>query len=87
MSGREQSSGRAQSVVRRVIVFVILFALVAIAAAGLSGLIERLIGAGSVIVSDDTGLALSLAFTLIAGPLAAVLWWWERRRLVAVRGR
>jgi len=41
------------------------------------------VGAGSVIVSDDAGLALSLAFALIAGPLAAVLWWWERRRLIA----
>lgn len=77
------ATGRAQSVVRRIILFVILFALVAIAATGLSGLIERVIGAGSVIVSDDTGLALSLAFALIAGPLAAVLWWWERRRLIA----
>ena len=83
MSERVQSSGRAQSVVRRIILFVILFALVAVAATGLSGLIERVIGAGSVIVSNDTGLALSLAFALIASPLAGVLWWWERRRLIA----
>jgi Domain of unknown function (DUF5671) len=83
MSGRAPSSGRAQSVVRRIILFVILFALVAVAATGVSGLIERVIGASSVIVSTDTGLALSLAFALIAGPLAAVLWWWEHRRLIA----
>ncbi len=83
MSGRVQSNGRAQSVVRRIILFVILFALVAVAATGLSGLIERVIGAGSVIVSSDAGLALSLAFALIATPLAGVLWWWERRRLIA----
>lgn len=75
--------GRAQSVVRRIIVFVILFALVVIAANGLSGLIERVIGAGTVIAGNDTGLAISLAFALIGGPLVAVLWWWERRRLVA----
>ncbi len=75
--------GRAQSVVRRIIVFVILFALVVIAANGLSGLIERVIGAGTVIAGNDTGLAISLAFALIGGPLVAVLWWWERRRLIA----
>ena len=86
MSGAVPSSGRAQSVVRRIIVFVILFALVAVAATGLSGLIERVIGGGSTIVSDDTGLALFLAFALIATPLAGVLWWWERRRLIADSG-
>ena len=37
----------------------------------------------SVIASGDSGLALSLAFALIGAPLAAVLWWWERRRLIA----
>ena len=81
-----QSNGRAQSVVRRIILFVILFALVAVAATGLSGLIERVIGAGSMIVSSDAGLALSLAFALIASPLAGVLWWWERRRHIADPG-
>ncbi|MGZ8804270.1 MAG: DUF5671 domain-containing protein [Microbacterium sp.] len=75
--------GRAQSVVRRVIVFVILFALVVIAATGVSGLLDRLIGASQVLFADDTELALSLAFALIGAPLAAVLWWWERRRLAA----
>ncbi len=68
---------------RRIIVFVILFALVVIAATGVSGLLDRVIGAGQVIFASDTELALSLAFALIGAPLAAVLWWWERRRLVA----
>lgn len=76
-------AGRAQSVVRRILVFVILFALVVVAANGVSGLIGRALDAGRVIASGDTGLALSLAFALIGAPLAAVLWWWERRRLVA----
>ena len=74
--------GRAQSAVRRILVFLILFALVVVAANGLSGLIERALDAGRVIAADDTGLALSLAFALIGVPLAAALWWWERRRLV-----
>ena len=74
-------SGRAQTVVRRIIVFVILFALVAVAAGGLSGLLEQAIGASQVLAADDSGLARSLAFTLIGAPLAGLLWWWERRRL------
>jgi len=75
------SSGRAQTVVRRIIVFVILFALVVVAAGGLSGLLEQAIGADQVLAADDSGLARSLAFTLIGAPLAGLLWWWERRRL------
>lgn len=73
--------GRAQGVVRRIIVFVILFTLVVVAAIGVTGLLERIIGAGSVIVAGESGLALSLAFALIAGPLAGLVWWWERRKL------
>ncbi|HSP51545.1 MAG TPA: DUF5671 domain-containing protein [Cryobacterium sp.] len=71
----------AQPTVRRVIVFVLLFALVVIAAIGVSGLLGRLLDAGTALASSDvTGLARSLAFTLIAGPFAAVLWWvlWRR---------
>lgn len=77
------SPGTAQSVVRRIVVFAILFALVVVAATGVSGLIERVIGAGRALTTDDSGLALSLAFALIGAPLAGVLWWWERRRLVS----
>ena len=71
----------AQPTARRVIVYVLLFALVVIAAIGLSGLLGRLFDAGNALVAGDvTGLARSLAFTLIAGPFAAVLWWvlWRR---------
>jgi hypothetical protein len=77
------SPGTAQSVVRRIVVFAILFALVIVAATGVSGLIERVIGAGRALTADDSGLALSLAFALIGAPLAGVLWWWERRRLAS----
>ena len=69
------------AVVRRLIVFLLLFALTTIAAIGLAGLLERVIGFGSVLVDDSTGLARSLAFVLIGAPLAWLLWWWERRRL------
>ncbi len=72
----------AQPSVRRTIVFILLFALVVIAAIGLSGLLGRLLDAGNALASNDiTGLARSLAFTLIAGPFAAVLWWLLWRRM------
>ncbi len=75
-------TGSAQAKVRRLIVFVLLFALVMIAANGLSGLVERLLRAGQVLAGEGiAGLALSLAFTLIGGPLAALLWWLVWRRL------
>jgi hypothetical protein len=74
--------GSAQRTVRRLITYLLLFALVVIAAIGLSGLLERLLVAGTPLATADVaGLARSLAFALIGGPLAAVLWWVVWRRL------
>jgi hypothetical protein len=75
------AAGSAQLTLRRLILYALLFALVVIAAVGLSGLLERLFSAGALLASSDVaGLARSLAFTLIGGPLAALLWWvvWKR---------
>jgi hypothetical protein len=75
------SAGSAQLALRRLILYALLFALVVIAAIGLSGLLERLFSTGAQLASTDVaGLARSLAFTLIGGPLAAFLWWvvWKR---------
>jgi hypothetical protein len=75
------SAGSAQLALRRLILYALLFALVVIAAIGLSGLLERLFSTGVLLASTDVaGLARSLAFTLIGGPLAAFLWWvvWKR---------
>ncbi|MFB9308269.1 hypothetical protein BJY17_002266 [Agromyces hippuratus] len=72
----------AQGTVRRLIVYSLLFALVTIAAIGVAGLLERLLGVGTELVFGSTvDLARSLAFALIGGPLAAVLWWSVWRRL------
>jgi hypothetical protein len=71
----------AGTVIRRIILFAILYVLVVVAAIGVSGLIERVIGAGGAITDDDAGLARALAFALIGVPLAAGLWWWQHRRL------
>ncbi|WP_427017754.1 DUF5671 domain-containing protein [Pseudarthrobacter sp. P1] len=77
-----QSSGAAaEPTVRRLIEYVLLFALVVVGAIGLAGLLGRLLNVGAELVDGDTpGLARSLAFTLIGGPLAGVLWWvvWRR---------
>ncbi|MDQ0767599.1 hypothetical protein QF031_000348 [Pseudarthrobacter defluvii] len=67
---------------RRLILYVLLFALVVIAASGVGGLLERLFRTATTLVTGDVaGLALSLAFTLIGGPLALLLWWFVWRRL------
>ncbi|HSO92066.1 MAG TPA: DUF5671 domain-containing protein [Arthrobacter sp.] len=74
--------GAAQRTVRRLITYLLLFVLVVIAAVGVSGLLERLLVADTVLATGDvSGLARSLAFALIGGPLAALLWWVVWRRL------
>ena len=86
-----QQSSPAQGgvqTVRRLTLYLLLFIMVVIAAIGLSGLLKRLFDIGTTIVNYDTvGLAQSLAFTLIAGPLAAVLWWILWRSTVMIRDR
>ena len=82
-------AGSAQATLRRLILYVLLFALVVVTAVGLSGLLERLFSTGAVVASADVaGVARSLAFTLIGGPLAALLWWvvWRRLEDPAERG-
>lgn len=75
-------------VVRRVIMYLLLGVMVIIAAMGLSGLFERLLtSAPTDIYFDNYGLAQSLAFALIAGPLAAVLWWLTWRSATNARDR
>lgn len=74
--------------VRRVIMYLLLGVMVIIAAIGLSGLLERLFtSAPTDIYFDNYGLAQSLAFTLIAGPLAGLLWWLTWRNATNARDR
>lgn len=78
----------AQRTLRRLISYALLFGLVVITAVGLSGLVGRLLGAGTVLAAGDVaGLARSLAFALIGGPLAAGMWWavWRRHGAGAER--
>lgn len=71
----------AQSTLRRIVVYTLLLVLVILVATGVSGLLGRLLETRPNVVDDVGGLALSLAFTLIAGPLALLLWWFAWRRL------
>ncbi|GAB4099948.1 DUF5671 domain-containing protein [Sinomonas halotolerans] len=72
----------ATAAVRRIIVYLLLAALVVIAASGLSGLLAMALDTGTVLAGTRTReLALSLAFTVIGGPLAGLLWWFVWRRL------
>ncbi len=69
------AAGGVQTV-RRFITYALLAATVIIAASGLSGLLDRLFTLNRIEVSyDNYGLATSLASALVAGPLAALLWW------------
>ena len=82
-------SATAEPTLRGLIVYGLLFALVTIAAIGVAGLLGRLLTLRAELVTGDVqGLARSLAFTLIAGPLTAVLWWvlWRRAGLSGERG-
>lgn len=81
------ATGGVQTV-RRVITYLLLSIMVIIAAIGLSGLLDRLLTtAPTDIYFDNYGLAQSLAFSLIAGPLAAVLWWLTWRDAANARDR
>jgi hypothetical protein len=72
----------AQNTVRRLIVYGLLFVLVVITVIGVAGLLGRLLDAGTPLARGGAAdLALWLAFALIGGPLAAVLWWVVWRRL------
>lgn len=73
--------GAAQSAVRRVIVYGLLFAVVVITTTGIAGLVGRLFEGTSLAAGGAGDLALWLAFTLIGGPLGGALWWALWRRL------
>jgi hypothetical protein len=80
--GTRGSSSPAVPTVRRLVVFVLLFVLVLIGASGVAGLLERLLVSGTALAGNDVGsLARSLAFGLVGGSIAAVLWWlvWRRQ--------
>lgn len=70
---------RAQGVVRRWIIAVILFVLVCFAASGVSGLLGELFA-----LADPSDahywLPSWLAYAFIAGPLAVLIWWFAWRR-------
>ncbi|SFN74159.1 DUF5671 domain-containing protein [Mycetocola miduiensis] len=79
----------AGQTVRRLIVYTLLFVLVVITAIGVQTLLSLVLGPDTLLVGNNTStIAQGLAFTLIGGPLAGVLWWilWRRLADPAERG-
>ncbi|PWB96089.1 hypothetical protein DF220_11925 [Salinibacterium hongtaonis] len=76
---------------RRVIAYSLLALFVSLAAVGVSGLIDELIPApvfgDREIARSNTTLAQPLAFTLIAGPFGALVFWLVRRWLTSFNDR
>ena len=68
--------------VRRLFQYAVLYGLLVVVAAGLSGLIGRLLDREVVIAGYEAELARDLSFLVVGGPLLAGLAWWSHRRLV-----
>lgn len=86
MSAPDAAGGRttapALGTLRRIILYVLLFALVSLTASGVGGLLGRLFTTPDVIAfNDSSSLALDLALTLVCGPLGAVVFWASWRLL------
>ncbi|MET1051120.1 MAG: DUF5671 domain-containing protein [Mycetocola sp.] len=78
----QQSSSTAGQTVRRLIVYSLLFSLVVVTAVGLQTLLGLLFDPSPDAIGDTTStIAQGLAFTLVGGPIGAVLWWFVWRRL------
>ena len=68
--------------IRRFFQYLVLYGLLVVTAIGLSGLLGRLADRGA-FVEDESGLALSLAFTVVGLPLFTAVALWSRRNLRA----
>ena len=79
-----RTAAPALGTLRRIILYLLLFALVSLAASGVGGLLGRLFTAGDAIAfNDSSSLALGLALALVGGPLGAVVFWASWRLLAA----
>lgn len=77
--GAASAPGTEARGVRRFFQYLLLFALIVVAAIGLSDLLARAFGAERGDYGGGSGLAQSLAFVLVGVPLVALLAWWTRR--------
>ncbi|QXQ10768.1 DUF5671 domain-containing protein [Paeniglutamicibacter sp. Y32M11] len=92
MSADHQTGSRpvapALGTLRRIILFILLFALLSLTASGVGSLLGWAFTAGDVLVAaDSSSLALALALTLVGGPLGAIAFWasWRLLRSPAER--
>lgn len=80
-AGARSGSGTDSRSIRRFFQYLLLYALLIVAAAGLSGLLGLLSAEPSLAGDDSTALARALTFTVFGLPIFALLAAWSRRRL------
>ncbi|MGL3806597.1 DUF5671 domain-containing protein [Paeniglutamicibacter sp. R2-26] len=79
----EARAAGALPTVRRLVLYILFFTLVAVATAGAAGLLALLLDPAEPTGTERTSaLARSIAFLAVAGPLALLLWRWLARRLL-----
>ena len=78
-SGSMREANRTQSL-RHFFQYGLLFAMLAVAAAGLAGLTTRLFSLGQDVVSDPIALARDVSFTVVGVPVVAALSMWIRKQ-------
>jgi hypothetical protein len=78
--GRGAGGGDGRGV-RHFFQYLLLYGLMIVAAIGLSGLLARLLEGSALVREDGPALARALTFTLIGGPLYALVGVWSRRQL------
>jgi hypothetical protein len=66
--------------VRHFFQYMLMYGLMAVVAAGLGGLLGRVLGRGTTLAGDETALARSLAFCVVGIPVLALMVNWTRRR-------
>jgi hypothetical protein len=79
LGGRSRAGGGQP--VRGFFQYAVTYGLLIVVATGVSGLLGWLVPGGRVIVSDAAELARNLSFTVVGGPLLALMLLWTRRRL------
>jgi Domain of unknown function (DUF5671) len=80
VSTRSMNDGNRTQTLRRSFEYGLLFAMLVVSAAGLSGLLTRLFGIGQDVASDPVAFARDVSFTVVGVPVLAALTQWTRRQ-------
>ena len=80
LSTRSSNDASRTQTLRRFFEYGLLFAMLCVSAAGLSGLVTRLFSLGQDVVSDPVALARDVSFAVVGVPVLAALTQWTRRQ-------